>query len=136
VSGGGVGLGLGLGLGVVVSAKNSNRRFAGFGLNPGCRVSCLYVLGMVVSVLGFELYAFGSYGKMQRRCSTAKAMLCQSPRQLPQNTSLGFIHCPRLGAAITRQLMNFAKDGLGPLIIVRLVRDHFVYRPNYHKSHP
>jgi hypothetical protein len=62
-------------------------------------------------------------------------MLRQSARQFPQNASFSFIHCPRFRTAITRQLMNFAKDELGSLIISRIVRDHFVYRSNYHKSH-
>jgi hypothetical protein len=32
--------------------------------------------------------------------------------------------------------MNSAENGLNPLFISRVVYDHFVYRPIYHKSHP
>lgn len=73
---------------------------------------------------------------MRQQSSTGKAVLRQSARQFPQDTSLGFIYYARCCSVSTRQLINSAKDGPDLLVTSRIIRDHFVYRSIYHKSHP
>ena len=129
VTGGGVGLGLGLG--VAASAKNSYRRFAGLGLNPAFRVSCLRFCVVCIGLFnfGFRVLVLG-VSQNPTSGSTRMPVPSHLTHQLFKNASFRFVQCPRTCPTFGRQFMNSAENGLHALLLPAFLGNRFAHCSN------